>query len=397
MKQVLFYLCLFPYVGFGILTTDTQPWSLLFSLFIILIISFNKKIKFPRAFVFILISCFVAIGYLMFGLIFIKGDVIYGITSLSYYVTIPIIILAVYNVGIPDKIGKIFLVVYMVWLVFGILQLFIPSVSDLFVNSVRTSGERGVTSLAPEPVWYARSVLIMTLIAICLYWEEKLSKKVLKSIVLLSVFQVVVLGLSGTGFFYLCLFIFLYVLFVIESKRYKLIFFSAIISISIFLISLGISHFGDKRVFNLIQIALESPEDLAKFGGFNMRVLNAPLALKVGLFETSGIGAGLITVPGQFYEFSFFGESIHKEDVGKLNGGLVLFIYQIGVFGIFWLYGFSKLIFRNQNVNIHRRQFIFFAVFFILFFESSPVNPIVAYLIAIILLSENKRKILYEN
>src|SRR5690606_34115820 len=98
------------------------------------------------------------------------------------------------------------------------------------------------------------------------------------------------------------------------------------------------------RLFQLVSIAIENPVDLTTFGAFNMRVLNAPMALHAGLIEGDGLGMGVArTDIENIYEFSIAGTDISKSDTGKAHGGVVLFVYQVGVFAAFWIFGFLKL------------------------------------------------------
>lgn len=385
MKKLLFLLCMFPYVGFGILTTDTQPWSLVMSVIIIGSLALRGKLQVPAPFKFFFFTFVIALLYFFYGVATTSGDTNYGLTSLTYYLSTPMIALAVYNVGVPEKIHKWFLAIFFIWFAFALIQIVAPSVNAILVNTVRSSSERGLTSLAPEPVWYARSVLLFMLVALYLYKNNLLSVKYYRIVVLLSIFQIIALSLSGTIFFYLCLILLLYSLIMLEKIRYKISILAVLVVLGGGLIIVGINNYSDKRVFNLINIAIENPENLSKYGGFSMRVLNAPMAVKMGIFESNGIGTGLIPEKGGSQKFTFLGQIVDKEDSGRLNGGYVLFIYQIGIFAFIWLTGFVRAVNYNKNIPKRLRLFILLSLFAILFFESSLSNPISAYLLGLIM------------
>ena len=145
MRLILLIFCFFLYVGFGILKTDTQPWALMFSILILLITGLKNKIKLPKFYILYLVSFLSALFYLFYELILGYDNFAYGLTSLSYYLSTPLIALAVFNVGIPENFERVFIKIYIIWFVFAIIQLFIPGISEFLVNSVRTSDSRGLT------------------------------------------------------------------------------------------------------------------------------------------------------------------------------------------------------------------------------------------------------------
>jgi hypothetical protein len=388
MKFVLVLFCLFPYVGFGFLTIDTKPWALIFAALILIIQSKKGKLIYPYQFNYFLVSFLVAFIVFLFEVANKNGNIVYGITSLSYYLSTPLVALAVLNVGIPKRFNSYFLIIYLIWFAFAIIQKYAPGINDFFVGNIRTSNNRGLTSLAPEPVWYARSILLFLMISLLMYYRDIVSKKYLVFIFMLSIIQIVVFSLSGTIFFYLILVVSFYVFIIIESIRVKIVVASLFFFLGIFAISYGLKNYSDKRLFYLINIALERPEDLSKFGGFNMRVLNAPLGIKAGLIDSYGLGVGVLPdeIVSSSYQFKFLSENVDKEDSGKLNGGYVLFIYQIGVFGFFWIVGIITLLNRDKNLGKRVRLFFIISIFLVLFFESSLSNPISAYLIGFLMI-----------
>ena len=138
----------------------------------------------------------------------------------------------------------------------------------------------------------------------------------------------------------------------------------------------------------MINVANENPENLTRYGGFSMRVLNTPMAIKAGIFETNGLGKGIFPKDeNESYAFTFLSQTIYKEDGGKVNGGYVLFVYQIGFFGFIWMFGFIRSIYLNRNPNHKLNLFITISMILIVFLESSPNNPVAGYLLGVMMIN----------
>jgi hypothetical protein len=151
----------------------------------------------------------------------------------------------------------------------------------------------------------------------------------------------------------------------------------------------GLNNFAEKRVFYLISVASENPENLSRYGGFSMRVLNTPMALKAGIFESNGLGKGIFPKDeNESYAFTFLSQTIYKEDGGKVNGGYVLFVYQLGIFGFLWMFGFIKSVYSNVIDNNSLKLFVTLSMVFIVFLESSPNNPVAGYLLGLMMLNQ---------
>lgn len=392
MRLILLFLCLFPYIGFGILSTDTQPWALMFSLLVIGINIYQLKFKFPKTFLFFFLTFIIAVFYFIYDVGDGYNNYGSGITSLTYYLSTPIIALAVYNIGIPKKLDKYVLLILLIWFFFALVQFVSPSVNALLVNMVRTTDGRGLTSLAPEPVWYARTILLILLMAVILNERKQLSNKYMMIIIVLSLIQIIALSLSGTIFFYLFVVIGLYVLLIFKNVKQKIILFITVAVLGSGVVWYGLNNFGDKRVFYLINVASENPEDLTKYGGFSMRVLNAPMSIKAGIFESQGLGKGIFPKDEhESYSFTFLSQKIYKEDGGSVNGGYVLFIYQIGIFGFIWIFGFIKSLYLKNGDDKTLKHFIVLSMVVILFLESSPNNPVAGYLLGLMMLNSSKK------
>lgn len=380
-----------PYVGFGLLPIDTQPWALLLSILILMFLGARKKLIIPSSFAGFLITTVVAFLSFIYFTILGQSEVISGLTSLTYYISTPFIVLAVINLGLPRNLKKHLFIIFFAWIIFAFIQLYNPGVIELLINLVRYSqeGGRGLTSLSPEPTWYARSITLLLVLSIILYFNELLKLKSLIIFFLIGAIEVLFFASSFTGFFY---FSSLTILFLILNEKYRikniLIIYSGFIAILVFFL-IGTNYFPNNRVFYIFNQFSENWYEITKYGGFNMRAMNAPMAFYVGIIENSGLGKGVgVIEEGLDFNFNILGETILKTDSGRSHGGLITFIYQIGVFSIFWYISFYLLFSINKTIA-KKHKWLFILIFtLLLFFEGSAVNPIAAYIIAVLIILE---------
>lgn len=141
----------FNWVGFGLLNLDSQPYA--FIMFTLFLISIYKSIKLPThavaIFFLILAGSIIAVANTNDVFSFIAGRAIFN--YLSFYV----IFLGFYNYlvrfGFPHRLFYFSAVIYLLG---GIVEIFKPELIEIFAPR-RTSADRGATSFAPEPTFFA--------------------------------------------------------------------------------------------------------------------------------------------------------------------------------------------------------------------------------------------------
>lgn len=146
--------CIFalvPWVNFGINDLDSQPWPLLSGGLFLLSCSPVIKAPLHSMAVFFLIS----VGFLFSAL---ASESFGGFTALRAamnYLAILTAYIAFYNYlnryGFP---WRIFISVNIIWLIMAGVELVVPEVTETIAKR-RTTADRGVTSLAPEPTFFA--------------------------------------------------------------------------------------------------------------------------------------------------------------------------------------------------------------------------------------------------
>ncbi len=393
MKAILFLLCCFPYLGFNFLSVDTQPSALIFSFICLLYLGGKSRLLRHKAMLYFFLAIVIAILYFVIEYAFVQAsNISYALTSLTYYISTPIIAYAVYNVGIPEKIPKMLRNVILIWLLGSIIQYVAPDVISALVNHTRTSDSRGFTSFAPEPVWYGRVMLLLIILVVIVKNLNLFTKKLYISLLLICSFQIVALSLSGTTFFYLMVILLIYAFISVKSLQKKVLLTSAVGGCLILTVYFGLTYFGDKRVFILLNQALTDPGQLTKYGGFTMRILNGPMAVYIGLIENNGLGQGFFLSETSVVSFQIGDQIVDKENTGTLNGGYIFFVYQIGLFALIWYKGLFTALKSGNLIANKMKLFAIISLIVIVGFESSLSNPLSAYIVGVLMIKSNDKK-----
>lgn len=141
---------MFPWVSLGLNEYDTQPWFFIFSLPAFAVGALNPCGRERIIYIF----CFLVVFFLL-GYDFYKNP-IDTVRSIVLYMSLCQAVF-IYNRFYEASQGvrlKFFLVVNLIWLLYSIFQYLGLDVYFPLVLS-RTSDSRGLTSLAPEPTFYA--------------------------------------------------------------------------------------------------------------------------------------------------------------------------------------------------------------------------------------------------
>lgn len=188
--------CLNPWTSFGTNSMDSQPWSLFAGL---LFIIFARHIRVPPYFSLLFVS--ITLGS-VFSLMLSRDP---AIEDIARFVASYAILLAVY-IGFYNFLHfygfprKIFILAGWSWIFFALVEIVAPSVTSA-LSPQRTSEGRGLTSLAPEPTFFAIFLIFFSWILYKGTSEKfKASEKV---IVFISLLSVLMLARSTMGVLYL--------------------------------------------------------------------------------------------------------------------------------------------------------------------------------------------------
>lgn len=357
--SLFFFFVFFPFVSPIKTSTDMQPYSVVCA--ILLLPSFKFSISRSQ----ILISFFPLIAFL---LLFVSDFSFNSLRSLYNYISLFIIYYVSYkvlksNVLNVKSIIKFFL---SVWISIGILQATIKK--DLFtflISESRTTENRGATSLAPEPTFFA-IILIFFLVFIF-----QLNLKDKNKYYIAIIFSILLVAKSSMGLVYL-LVIFFYLL--LTKLSLKLFFITLL---SCLLLSLSISFFVDSRLYDLATIFIENPSNLIMLdASINDRFFQIFFSIK-GFFEFYFLPHGFsywgkylaIEVP----KYSDYVMVDYFSSDGRIMSGLGSLLFELGLFGLL-----LPILILKQNIILYRKNFIdlFFVLIliFLLLISAIPIG-----------------------
>lgn len=207
----------FPWLSFRLNDLDSQPWAFFACL---IYLSFQKIIPinnlFRRAFLLLIPAL---------SILIISGgsDPLLLARSIIGYSQIFLVALCIYVLKRSGKdCFKTLLIINYIWLVAAFLQAVEnPYIFD-FLVTVRTSETRGVTSLAPEPTFFAVFIIVISWIIIKESHLKNLDVKV-KFLLFFNFLSVIFLAKSSMGALYIVAIFFLWFVFRMTTNIRQLI------------------------------------------------------------------------------------------------------------------------------------------------------------------------------
>lgn len=381
---LLFFMCFFPYLTIIDTPFDTQPYALFFATIMLLVrFLFNPTTRIPNIIGIYFLIFIYAIVHSLF-----LSDFSHSIRSLMGYISVPIFMLLSYS-GFKNVNSKLLSWIATIWLFFGLIQTFITrDFGSQFVSRMSTSLDRGVTSLAVEPSYYAIMCVFILIFNSIFFSLGEYSKKRYYYIFFISSIQVILsksaMGIMLYGVYLLSLFIFS------ENFKKKIKQIIIVFAISIpgmFIISQ--MNFSNSRIGTLL-IKLDSGivNLILKDGSISDR-LSHILVSFVSLFHSKGIGFGL----GQWNEHALFisqnsGKIILEISevnftLGRIMSGWGTVVFELGIIGVIFMLGFVYVVFKNNNKLNHKSKFLIYSVsltVFVLMLSSVPLTyPLFGY------------------
>ena len=392
---IFFIFSMIPWVNFGSNTLDSQPWPILTSLIFLFSISIYSKIKLPPHLIKIFIL--VILGLLMTT--FFSSDSLKLFTlsrAIVNYFTIPILYVAFYNYFVRYQFpSKLFLVIIFLWIFIGFLELYIPEISEIF-SKIRTSGTRGVTSLAPEPTFFA----IFLFFSSWIYLEAnnlKLNLKI-KILILINFLVILFLAKSATVLiFYIVTitgFIFSKVIDKGFISKYLLSIILGLSTLFIILIIfineiIAFNLPNHSRHYNLLNFLFSFPtlkELIGIDASVNQRV-EAIFFSIYGAIDNFFLPGGLDTyIEKRNQLISPFREFFFSKPSGDIMSWIGAITYELGIFGILILTFLFFAIYREFKGSL-----IYYASLFVILLSAVPVAfPLIPMLISLMVISKEK-------
>lgn len=346
---VLICLC-FPYVtpiSFG---TDVQPWGVMFST-ILAIILFLKGYKFKILLAILFIPIIASILFFPFA-----DDSFIALRSLIGYVSVGVIPLVFHyllksNYEITIAVLKFATIVYML---VALIQTFVdPEFMSFVLNRLVGGGGRGVNSLSAEPTYYGLICLFLLLTISALEMTNK------NIFIYLLLFQIIFLSQSSLTILLLLIFGFFFVLFKIGPKTILL--GSSICILMLYIIT---ASDIDNRAIHLANQVMTNPEALLIDGSINARAGHIYFSLK-GFFENYGIPNGLSAFPS-YWTSQISGHDIFFQESNSAPNRIMAYygamLFELGVIGAFVPLVYSMMIFEAYKDNFKQFLVFFFSI-----------------------------------
>ena len=247
IETILYFLIFFPYLPSFLPNVYLAPYALILTTIIFFLI--KEKIL-PNE----LITLFFL--FLLSLILLVNGFDFNTLRILAGYLSIFVIACSTYFIlRMTKRINNNLIYnLFILWFIVGLIQYFInPEFMSSFVVQMKSTSDRGVTGLAPEPSYYASVMLFFTIISY-------INNHKLKQTILLSIISIIIISASSTGLIVLLGFLTLYFLIFLFKKRILKIIF---ISIIFFLITyLNFDSLSGTRIHKLVKSTLKSPVEL---------------------------------------------------------------------------------------------------------------------------------------
>lgn len=363
--DIYYFFIFFPYICLYRTNTDIQVYSVIFSGFILIILfSGHIKIKIPKKMLLVLFIFLSTICFLDFKF--------YILRRIYKYISFILIFIVTYNTlkikSLTLKNIKVFINIYMI---VGLIQVFFPTFAHNILSrkEISIGFGRGVSSLNPEPAYYASTMILIFLFL-------NLEKKIRKLDIYIIIFQILILAKSAIGGIYLLIYYLLDAFMRKEKvKILKIILIFFFISIGIFFL------FPESRLSKLFEVLLFNPKRILKDKSIYLRFLDIYLSLK-GSFENWLLPNGMSQ--WDFYKSSHLNlnEIRISQNISTLGG----MIYELGFIMIIVL----LIIYKNYKKS--RIEFKINLIFLgiILFSPLQFSHPIIPMYIAY---SLNKKEV----
>lgn len=365
---------LFPF--FGIPSIDSQPFPFFFGLvFIVALLISGRSFLIPKNIIFNILFLFLG----CITAILVDGRVSYlTARAVLGYAAIPIYYLGFANYlrvfGFPKKLINLTLII---WICVGLIQIFEPNFVSSFV-ALRTTPERGVTSLAPEPTYFAIYLFFLCWLVL-INSNYRLNLNTLIPC-LLGLMGMLLLARSSMCVLYLATAILFIFLRLITEGKYKLVF--SITLVSIILISVVLVFLpADSRMFQFFSsFATDGAGVFLRDKSSNERISSIILPL-IALWNHHLLPVGFTSYS---WEAGIVAESLWPifphELFEKIMSWNMAMWYELGFFGIAgWL---SLLLLARLRDS---REALEFCLLFTLLFSAIPhLFPLPVMLMALI-------------
>ena len=375
-STIFVVVCLLPWTSFGTNNLDSQPWPLLFGL--LLIATFSGKLASTRnlnlaVFAIILGLYVAAVNSSTSGFIIVRAFYNY----ISFFIVLLIFLTILDHFKPPIRTIR---VMNYIWIVAALIQIVQPGLIAA-LGKARTTADRGLTSLSPEPTFFAIYLIFSSLL---LFQLRGFDHKKDLSLHVINLLAIAVLARSSMGLLMVVLcfgFFVIYLMKKLKLKKQIMVGLGIIAGLGIVVAFVFRTYFAESRVASLV-------DALAGRGVLGIIQYDASMNVRIEhvVFSVHGAVRNYL-LPGGFDSFSENREAIVDSYGGYFWYGTASdkimswsgdWLYSLGIFGFLSL-AFVALAAYDRT----REGFFFLGLVFVLLFSAVPVAfPLVPMLFA---------------
>lgn len=333
----------FPYVAVSESQTDIQPYFLILQVLGTVVLWMGGGLTVtPTVKYLLILAAFASLHFAVFVLAG-RSDILTGSRQLFGYLALAISTLYFYN-ALRLTSSRIVVSVVIIWTMGFLLQVvFGFEIMAPFLGRLSTGGGRGFTSFSPEPSFYAKVLLVLSLWVQSTQLAGRLSVRVSVSLYALIALQVL-FTFSVTAILIIPVVLFQVLASYVTARR------AVAVAGLVAMVAAGIFVTADRQqiidVLNQTEtrsaLYLASKIDATSADddySSSVRLVNPLIALYGGLVESFGLGVGMGLKPEYWTPYPEALQSVAfvQWQIGeKLLGGLVSIVYELGIIGL-WL------------------------------------------------------------
>lgn len=382
LSYPVIFFSLTPWASWGTNTLDSQPWPAIFSFLYFCTIGMSTS--FPKKLVlFSIYYIFIVVVATFFGL----NDQIFLIfRAYAGYWGMLLVFVAFFDIlrryGFPRDL---FILINLIWIIVGLVEVWFPELVVSF-SPQRTTSDRGVTSLAPEPTFFAVYLIFNSWILL-LSSNYRLTKSI-AAMLLLNLLSIVVLAKSAMGVLFVFVGIFIYASYMVFNNKFNLKTIAIFLLIFVCSMELARVFLEDSRIISILNmISDRSILDIIRVdASINARIEHVVLpvhAMVDNIFLPHGyVGFNEVrnSIVGYYNGFFWYGGG------DKIMSWVGAYIFDMGIFGVTLIFGFLGLIIRVHNM----RRYFEILLLFLYLLAAIPIGfSLVPLLVATIYYCDN--------
>ena len=350
---------LMPWTHLSTNNLDSQPWPLLLA--ILFIFSQGLRLRIPLAY--LLASMLLTIGVVTALFFTERPGSFLVFRAIANYSTIAAIFLASYvfyrNYGFPYRL---IIATNLIWLIVAGMEIVSPDISSA-LSTLRTTPDRGVTSLAPEPTFFA--IYLFFLSWLIIEQSRSVAFAFAKPLVIANVLSIFFLAQSAMVILYLVLALGSYGFYVVaQSSRFRdALGVAALILLLVVIFSTLLSTLAsESRAVNLIA-ELKNQKSLMEIIAVDASVnqrLEAVVFSLYAAFDNVLVPHGFDQFIDKRNELISCCERVfwYRTESNKVMSWIGALVFELGLFGLLSFLVFCGLAYQSSLGSVIKLGFL---------------------------------------